>query len=141
MGLTTVTLEIKNPYDPNKRVEEDFLVDSGAAYTVLPKRLVKKLQLKPNYSQKFVLADGTKIQRKISSAFVKFEGREIASPVVLGEEKDSPLLGVLTLEALGLVLKRVFESFIFARRTPWTISPRMNAKANTYFRGVKALNF
>ena len=104
MGLTTVTLEIKNPYDPNKKVEEDFLVDSGAAYTVLPKRLVKKLQLKPNYSQKFVLADGTKIQRKISSAFVKFEGREIASPVVLGEEKDSPLLGVLTLEALGLVL-------------------------------------
>lgn len=104
MGLTTVTLEIKNPYDPKKGIREDFLVDSGAAYTVLPKRLVKKLGLKPNYTQEFVLADGSKIKRKISSAFVKFDGRETASPVVLGQERDSALLGVLTLEALGLVL-------------------------------------
>lgn len=104
MGLTTVSLEIKNPHDPSKTIKEDFLVDSGAAYTVLPKKLVDKLKLKSNYKQEFVLADGTKINRKIGSAFIKFQGRETASPVVLGEKNDNPLLGVLTLEAFGLVL-------------------------------------
>lgn len=104
MGLTKVILEIKNPANPKKAIRSEFLVDSGAAYTVLPKRLVEKLGLKPNYEQEFGLADGTSIKRKVGSAFIKFESRETASPVVLGEKNDSPLLGVLTLEALGLVL-------------------------------------
>lgn len=104
MGLTTVTLEIKNPRTPSRVVREDFMVDSGASYTVLPGNLVKKLGLVPSFKQEFVLADSTKITRSIGSAIVKFDGREIASPVVLGRVHDSPLLGVLTLEALGLVL-------------------------------------
>lgn len=104
MGLTTATLEIKNPYKLKKSIKADFLVDSGAAYTVLPEEIVKKLGLKPNYEQEFTLADGTNIKRKIGSAFIKFEGRETASPVVLGEKNDSALLGILTLESLGLVL-------------------------------------
>ncbi|MBI2327347.1 clan AA aspartic protease [Candidatus Curtissbacteria bacterium] len=104
MGITTVTLKIKNLHDPSKVVEGEFLVDSGAAYTVIPQKMVKKLGLKPSYQQEFILADGRKVKRNIASAFVKFSGREAATPVVLGKEKDSALLGVLTLEALGLAL-------------------------------------
>lgn len=104
MGTTTVTIKVKNPGDPSKVVEGQFLVDSGAAYTVLPQRFVKKLGLTPSYSQKFVLADGKIVERKIGKAFIEFQGRETAVPVVLGKEKDSSLLGVLTLEALGLAL-------------------------------------
>lgn len=104
MGLTTVTLEIKNPHDPRRVVKEEFLVDSGASYTVLPRGIVQRLGLRPSYEQEFVLADGRKLKRKIGSAFIKLGSRETASPVVLGKAKDTPLLGVLTLEALGLVL-------------------------------------
>lgn len=104
MGLTTVTLEVKNPRVPSRVIKEDFMVDSGASYTVLPGNMVKKLGLTRSFEQEFVLADGTKITRSIGSAIVKFDGREIASAVVLGRAHDSPLLGVLTLEALGLVL-------------------------------------
>ena len=51
-----------------------------------------------------IFADGTVIKRQIGSAFIKYKGIETSSPVVLGEKDDSALLGVLTLEALGLVL-------------------------------------
>lgn len=104
MGTTIVKLKIKNPANPKLTVEEDFLVDSGASFTVLPKKLANKLRLKPKHEQEFSLADGRVVKRKISGALIAFQGKETASPVVLGEKDDAPLLGTLTLEALGLVL-------------------------------------
>lgn len=104
MGMTNVTLTVKNPSNPKRSITDEFLVDSGAAFTVLPKKLVQKLQLKPKFEQEFTLADGKIVKRKVGSALVKFQDRETASPVVLGQTNDSKLLGVLTLEALGLAL-------------------------------------
>lgn len=104
MGLTKVTLQITNPEDPKKSLQDEFLVDSGAFYTVLPKKMVDKLGLRPEFQQNFSLADGTTISRPVGNAYVIFEGRKTASPVILGKANDSPLLGVLTLEGLGLIL-------------------------------------
>lgn len=104
MGLTTVILEITNPEDKSKAIKGEFLVDSGAFYTVLPKRMVEKLGLKTDYNQKFSLADGSSVTRPISSAYINFEGRRAASPVILGKIGDSPLMGALTLENLGYIL-------------------------------------
>lgn len=104
MGITKVILKVKNPQNPQKFIEEEFLVDSGAAFTVLPQKYAEKLGLKPSFEQGFLLADGTTVKRSVGSALIEYQGREIASPVVLGKEHDSLLLGVLTLESLGLVL-------------------------------------
>lgn len=117
MGTTTVPLKITNPQDPSKTIEEDFIVDSGATYTVLPQKLVKKLDLKPSFEQKFTLADGKVVKRKVGNALVEFRGRETASPVVLGRKKDNPLLGALTLEALGLALDPFQRKLYKARLT------------------------
>lgn len=81
-----------------------FLVDSGAVYTVLPARVWKKLGLKPKQVMKFLLADGTRIKRKLSECRIRLRDREAYTPVVLGENKDQALLGTITLEILGLVL-------------------------------------
>lgn len=115
MGLTTVDLEIINPDAKSKIIKAEFLVDSGAAYTVLPKKMVDKLGLKPNFKQEFSLADGTTISRPIGNAYITFQGRTVASPVVLGKANDAPLLGVLTLEGMGLVLDP-FERKLHAAR-------------------------
>jgi clan AA aspartic protease len=104
MGLTTVNIKVKNPQNPSKSYEGDFLVDSGAQFTVLPEPVWKSLNLAPQREQDFSLADGTVVNRKIGSAFVEFQGVETATPVVLGHKSDSFLLGVITLEALGLTL-------------------------------------
>lgn len=42
MGITTVTLKVKNPRNPSKAIEDEFLVDSGATYTVVPEKSLKK---------------------------------------------------------------------------------------------------
>lgn len=104
MGMTTVSLKIKNPKDPKKMYEGEFLVDSGAQFTVLPEKVWKALKLLPQREQKFSLADGKVVSRKIGSAYVQFQNIETASPVVLGHNNDSFLMGVITLEAMGLTL-------------------------------------
>lgn len=104
MGRTKVKLVIKNPFNPSKKKEGNFLVDSGAHYTVLPAEYVKELGLKPSHEQEFTLADGKTMKRFIGGALVKFEGRELPVPVVLGEKGDDALLGVTTLESFGLML-------------------------------------
>lgn len=104
MGMTTVKLTIKNPGNPTKKAEADFLVDSGAHYTVVPSSLVRRLGLKPAYSQEFSLADGRVIKRPIGAALVRLDGRELPVAVVLGQKDDDPLLGVTTLETFGLML-------------------------------------
>lgn len=104
MGITNVNLKIANLKDESKAVEGEFIVDSGAFYTVLPKSMVAKLGLKPTTQREFSLADGTIIKRELSSAYITFNSDKIASLVVLGKAGDSPLMGALTLEAFGLIL-------------------------------------
>ncbi|MBI2404761.1 aspartyl protease family protein [Candidatus Gottesmanbacteria bacterium] len=104
MGMTDVRLKIKNPQNPLKVYEGKFLVDSGATYTVVPSSVLKDLGIRPQRVESFVLADGSTINRKVGNAFFEFQGRESAAPVLFGEKGDTNLLGVFTLEALGLTL-------------------------------------
>lgn len=50
------------------------------------------------------MADGRLSRRKVGAARLRFGGREAHCQVILGEPDDSSLLGVLTLEQLGLSL-------------------------------------
>lgn len=102
--MTEVTLTIKNPLDPKNSISYSFLVDSGAAYTVVPGNIVDKLKLKPSFEREFILADGKKIKRFIGDAKIRYGTEEISTPVVLGKNGDTALLGAFTLEAFGLAL-------------------------------------
>ena len=104
MGMTEATLKIKNPQDPSKKYEGKFLVDSGATYTVVPAKVLKRLGVKPSGEEEFSLADARRVKRKVGSVLYEFQGIERAAPVIFGEEGDAPLLGTFTLEALGLTL-------------------------------------
>ena len=104
MGVTSVSLKVKNLQDPTKVFEGDFMVDSGATYTVVPADELQKLEIKPEGVEKFVLADGKVIKRKIGNALFEYKGVQRAAPVLFGKKGDSLLLGVFTLEALGLNL-------------------------------------
>ncbi len=101
MGITYIEGQVKGPLGKPERVE--FLVDSGATYSLLPKIVWEAIGLKPKRKMSFTLADGTKVERSISEAFIVFPQGEAHTPVILGEEGDEALLGVVTLEILGLV--------------------------------------
>jgi clan AA aspartic protease len=101
MGVLYVEGLVKGASGKEENVK--FLVDSGATYSVLPKAVWEKIGLKPKRRLSFTLADGTTVERSVSEAFVVLPQGEAHTPVILGEEKDEALLGVVTLEILGLV--------------------------------------
>ncbi len=104
MGITFVDVEVGNPSNPDVTETIGFLVDSGSIYSVVPEKVLAKLGIKPLVEETFRLADGTKIKRMKGGAFFRFGERVGVADVIFGEEGDHDLLGVLTLESLGLVL-------------------------------------
>jgi len=104
MGTTKVEVLIKKSHDSKASRIVEFLVDSGAVYSVVQSTILKQLGCKPYRQKSFFLADGSKVTRKIGDAFFEFKGVGGPAPVIFGEKKDRNLLGVTTLEALELVL-------------------------------------
>ena len=52
--------------------------------------------------RRFKIASGEVVEYPVSEAYIEIEGRGVTSLVVLGSEKTPILLGVTTLELLGL---------------------------------------
>ncbi len=104
MGITTVKVKVKKSRESRKARVLDFLVDSGASYSLVDGRVLRALGCKPYVSQDFFLADGTKVTRKMGDAYFELDGNGGAARVIFGEPGDQSLLGVTTLESLGLVL-------------------------------------
>ncbi len=89
-----------------------FLFDSGATYSLVPHDIWKALDLTPKRTVTFSLADGTAISRAVSECHIALAQGDGHTPVILGEPGDEALLGMVTLEILGLVLhpfKRTLE--------------------------------
>ena len=90
---------------PNgKQVTVRFLVDSGATYSLLPDGYWQGIELQPKRSVTFTLADGTPVERNVSECHIALPQGDGHTPVILGNPGDEALLGVVTLEVLGLVL-------------------------------------
>ena len=117
MGITYIEGTVSGPNGRSEAVR--FLVDSGASYTLLPEKMWRAIDLSPERSMSFSLADGTIVERNISECLIELPAGKCHTPVVLGEGGDEePLLGVVTLEELGLV----FDPF---RRELRTMMARM----------------
>ncbi len=81
-----------------------FLIDSGAMYSLLPDPVWRAIGLEPMREMTFSMADGTPMHRQVSECHFTFPQGRGHSPVILGlPGDDQPLLGVVTLEMLGLV--------------------------------------
>ena len=104
MGITHISLDIANPANLEAWETVECLVDSGAIYSVVPAPLLDSLGIKARAEETFRLANGETIRRRKGTAEFRYEGRLGGADVVFGEEGDMNLVGVLTLEALGLSL-------------------------------------
>lgn len=102
MGVTSVEGTVRGPREP--RVVVRFLVDSGATYTLLPNDVWQRIGLTPKRTVGFTLADGSVVERAVSECHITLPQGEAHTPVILGSPGDEALLGVVTLEILGLVL-------------------------------------
>jgi len=116
MGLTHLSIEIANPAHPSRRARRKMLVDSGAMYTIVDRVTLQRLGIRPTSTRTFILADGTEITRSTGAALFRFQNREGAST----EPGDAALLGVVTLEEIGLILDPIRREL---RPMPMSLMP------------------
>ena len=104
MGLIYKTLKVKLAHNHPKFAEVEFLIDSGAVYSIVPRPILAELGIEPHRKREFVLADGSKLTREVGDAFFEYQGEGGAAPVIFGEEGDAAIVGATALESLALVL-------------------------------------
>ena len=101
MGLSYVQGTVRGP---GGEQAVRFLLDSGAVYSLLPDPVWRAIGLVPKREMHFALADGSTVRRPVSECHLSLPQGDGHTPVVLGQPGDvEPLLGVVTLEILGLV--------------------------------------
>lgn len=101
MGFIKVRFEVFNPIDPRNRVEVEGVVDTGAIYSVIPRKVLSSLGVKPIERRRF-RAFGGYVERDVGEIGVEVMGRRRTVTVIFGESDDMIVLGVTALEALGL---------------------------------------
>ena len=97
-----VRQEVELTAEKSTRVR--MLVDTGATFSVIPKTLAQAIGVKPRGKPYTVtLADGRRV--KCAAGFVDYRiGKREAPGIILIGDVAEPLLGVETLEALGLAV-------------------------------------
>jgi len=96
-----VTIEI-GPMDQSRFEQIEALVDTGATYTVVPKDVLERLGITPQFRRRFRIADGRVVELDMAWAVVRVEGQMTYTICVFGEPETDVLLGRVTLQSLGL---------------------------------------
>ena len=102
MGYVRVKVKVRNIQKPKEEAELELLADTGAIYTIIQRKNLQNLNIKPRGKRRFKTADGRIIEREVGLAEVEIQGQSTHSIIVFGEPKDTQVLGVTTLEELGL---------------------------------------
>ncbi|MBI5242615.1 MAG: aspartyl protease family protein [Elusimicrobia bacterium] len=103
MGETVARIKVTGLIS-NGSAEFDAVVDTGATHTTLPKRDLAQLGITPESEVAIELADGRSATRQLSNVLVELEGRRRANPILLGEDGDAAVIGVVTLESCGFAV-------------------------------------
>ena len=90
--------------DPRGEVWETVqaLVDTGSSYTWVPRRLLDRLDVRPQFQREFETADGRVVQRDLAVTMVRWDGETMPTLVVFGGNGDAVLLGAYTMEGFSL---------------------------------------
>lgn len=101
MGHVYADITITNMDDPSKALEANALVDTGATFSVLPIALARELAIEATDTTTVETAAGP-LEMELGWAIIEVGDRRTPSPVLIAEHAEHVLLGVVTLEILGL---------------------------------------
>ncbi len=102
MGHVTVNIRLANPVlGLRDKISDKALVDTGATFTTIPQATARKLRLKSIGKRRVSTAAKSQVLDQ-SFAYVEIDGRNTVTPLLISKTLDKILLGVITLEALGL---------------------------------------
>lgn len=114
VGTFSISIEIS---DLQRRNWEGVkaLADTGATYTWVPRDVLERLGLSPEFQWEFETADGRIIERDVAQTWVRLNGQQRMTLVVFGDTASRPLLGAYTLEGFGLAPDPVNRRLIRVR--------------------------
>jgi predicted aspartyl protease len=95
-----------------------LLVDTGSLYTWIERKILDQVGVRDLGTRRFKTIEGRDIERQVGEAVIESSGERATRIVVYANERDAQVLGVDSLEGLGLEvdptskrLKKV-ESFL-----------------------------
>lgn len=104
MGQTLVTLTL---HGPRGSAQVEALADTGATFTKVPTNVAERLGLQAAYEVPVQLGDGRTIIRRLALAEVEIQHVRRPVLVAVAENREEPLVGYTTLEALGFKVNTV----------------------------------
>jgi clan AA aspartic protease len=102
----TVTVKVKlgNPvFKSREKIVDKALVDTGSTFTVLPRSIANKLGLRSLGKRRVETANRSQLLDQ-SFASIEVDGKNTVTPLLISGTLDKILIGVITLEALGLMV-------------------------------------
>jgi len=102
MGLTHVTVTVRNIRDPDRAYSALFLVDTGAYDSLIPAEGAEALGVEPVGIAECELADGTPQKFPFAICQIEFMGEITGGRVLMGANGIEPILGVTALESVGI---------------------------------------
>src|SRR3990170_3327723 len=104
MGHVRVRITLANPERTDGAVEvEEALVDTGATWTTIPRTLAQGLDLRVVGQAAVKTAAGPQ-QLDQSYAYIELADKRMVTPLLISDTLDTVLIGVITLEAMGLAV-------------------------------------
>ena len=104
MGHVRIPVRLANPERRDGAVEvQDALVDTGATWTTVPRALGETLGLKVIGQTPVKTAVGPQLLDQ-SYAYIELAGKTMVTPLLISDTLDTVLIGVITLEAMGLAV-------------------------------------
>ena len=102
MGVTYVDVTVRNPAHRTRVWTGEFLVDTGAIDSLVPRRSLEAIGLKPRGRRRYKTADGREVEMDITVGELEIMGELAGGVILFGDEGAEPLLGVTALESAGL---------------------------------------
>ena len=112
MGALQTKVTVANPSEHSRSENIELLVDTGATFTVLPPEIWDRIGLKSEITRRLRTAGGRVLERQQGLAYVEIDGQRGTVPVVQGGQDDVPVLGVTSLEILGLAFDPVRRELV-----------------------------
>ena len=104
MGETHITVQIRNPAQPERTWEGLFLVDTGAIDTVVPRPILESIGLQAEGQRVYTLADGSEVTMDIAVSRLEFMGEITGGAIMIADAGAEPLLGIIAMQGAGIVV-------------------------------------
>ena len=101
-GAKFVTVAIRNPVHPELVWDGEFLIDTGAMNSLVPRQYLESIGLAPKSRRSYRMADGSEIVADVAGARIEVWGEVTWGTVIFGAEDALPRLGVAAMQSVGI---------------------------------------